>query len=158
MFGMRSRSLQAIGLLLAVLLTTSAAPLRAADEGEALPGLDGGRLSVSDLSEGQFIIVVWASWSPRSRNIGARVGAVAERWGERARVVTVNFQESREKAREFARKQGLRAPVFLDTDATFARRYAVTSLPFLLVLDDGKVAYSGRLPADPDPVIDRALG
>ena len=39
----------------------------------------------------------------------------------------------------------------------FAKRHAVTSLPFLLVIEDGEVAFSGKLPADADGVIGRAL-
>ncbi len=72
--------------------------------------------------------------------------------------MTVNFQEAPEKVRSFAREQQLTVPVYLDHDAAFAKRFAVTSLPFLLVLSNGETAFAGRLPADPDAVIRRALG
>ncbi len=124
---------------------------------EGLVGLEGGEPPQAELNEGDTIIVVWASWSPRSRNIGERVAAIEERWGERARVVTVNFQEKPETARAFARKQELATPVYLDRNAVFAKRHAVTSLPFLLVLSTGEAAFAGKLPADADAVIERAL-
>lgn len=148
-------------LALALVLSAALVALpggAAADDDEGLPGLDGGRLTQADLAKGDTIIVVWASWSPRSRDIGSRVEALAARWGKRARVITVNFQEDAEKARAFARKQRLSVPVYLDVEATFAKRHAVTSLPFLLVLSEGETAFAGRLSADPDTTIERALG
>lgn len=147
----------ALFLTLGAVLLGAPAELRAAEGELDLPGLDGGRLTAKELAAGDTIIVVWASWSPRSRDIGARVAAIAARWGKRARVVTVNFQESAEKARSFAREQQLDVPVYLDREAAFAKRYAVTSLPFLLVVRSGETPFAGKLPADPDAVIGQAL-
>ncbi len=157
MFGFVTRTPSVSGLLLAVgLVAVSWTPALAQDAG--LPGLEGGRLTEESLAEGDTIVVVWASWSPRSRNIGPRIAALAASWGKRARVITVNFQESAERARTFAREQKIEVPIYLDGDAAFAKRFAVTSLPFLLVLRDGEPAFAGKLPADPGPVIERALG
>lgn len=157
MVGFMRRAPLAPAVLLAVaLLAAPWQPLAAEDEG--LPGLDGSRLTEASLSEGDTILVVWASWSPRSRDIGRRVAALAATWGARARVVCVNFQESADRARSFARAQAIEVPVYLDRDAAFAKRYAVTALPFLLVVSDGETAFAGRLPADPDAAIARALG
>lgn len=147
----------AIGLTLALVLGGVPGGLWAAEGQLDLPGLDGGKLTAKDLASGDTVIVVWASWSPRSRDVGERVAAIAERWGGRARVVTVNFQESPAKAREFARSQKLEVPVYLDRDAAFAKRYAVTSLPFLLVVRKGETAFEGKLPADADAAIAAAL-
>jgi thiol-disulfide isomerase/thioredoxin len=146
------RALVAIALLLLTL-----GPL-AAETGNGLPGLEGGRLTEESLAEGDTIVVVWASWSPRGRNLGARVAAIADRWGERARVITVNFQEEPERARRFVRSQKVQVPVFLDREARFAKRHAVTSLPFLLVFESGETAFAGKLPADVDTVLGRVLG
>jgi hypothetical protein len=51
----------------------------------------------------------------------------------------------------------LGTPVFLDADGAFSKTYAVTNLPGLLVFKDGKVAYRGKLPEDPDVVIGEVL-
>jgi thiol-disulfide isomerase/thioredoxin len=118
-----------------------------------LRGLGGEELRDADLASGTTIIVVWASWSPRGRDVVDRVNALAGRWGRQARVITVNFQEDRATVEGFLAGKGLRAPVFLDTDGAFAKRYAVTNLPGLLVLQNGEVAYRNRLPDDPDAVL-----
>lgn len=118
-----------------------------------LRGLRGEQLSEGDLARGTTIIVVWASWSPRSRDIVDRVNPIAQRWGGKARVVTVNFQEDRQAVEGFLAGKNMGAVVFLDVDGAFSKKYAVATLPGLLILKDGQVAFRGKLPDDPDRVI-----
>lgn len=144
------------GLLVAVVVAgalAGAGVLRGDETGLPLPGLAGGELRRVDLEQGTTLVIVWASWSPKCRDIGARVNAVEQRWGGRARVVTVNFQEDRPAVEAFVGQGGLRAPVYLDRDGTFAKRNAVTTLPGLLVYRDGRVVYSGKLLDDADRLI-----
>jgi thiol-disulfide isomerase/thioredoxin len=119
--------------------------------------LGGGRLTGADLARGTTIVVVWASWSPRSRGIAERVGALASRWGSRARVMTVSFQEDAPAVERFLGGKGLGAPVCLDPDGTFSHTYKVATLPGLVVLKDGQAVYAGKLPDDPDAVIAPAV-
>jgi thiol-disulfide isomerase/thioredoxin len=141
--------------LASVLLLVAA--LATAQEGTRLAGLGGEVLSQSDLDRGATVLVVWASWSPRCRDIVERVNPLAERWGGKARVATVNFQEDRSAVEAFLRGKSLATPVYLDADGAFSKRNAVTTLPGLLVYVDGRVAYSGRLPEDPERVLGQTL-
>lgn len=125
----------------------------AAAEDLGLQGLRGERLSEADLAQGATIFIVWASWSPHSRNIVERVNPLVQRWSGKARVVTVNFQEERGAVEGFLAGKNLGATVYLDADGSFSKKYAVATLPGLLVVKDGRVAYRGRLPEDPDRVI-----
>jgi thiol-disulfide isomerase/thioredoxin len=118
-----------------------------------LAGLANERLGDADLAKGTMIVVVWASWSPRSRDIVERIQPLAGRWGPRARVVTVDFEEERPAVEAFLAGRALGAPVFLDTDGVFSKKYAIATLPGLLVLKDGKTVYHGKLPEDPDRLI-----
>jgi len=120
--------------------------------------LKGEQLSEAELSQGTTIVVIWASWSPRSRDIVERVNPLAQRWGGRARVVTVDFQEEASAVQGFLAGKNLAAPVFLDSDGAFSKKYAIATLPGLLVLKDGQVAYRGKLPDDADRVIAGILG
>jgi thiol-disulfide isomerase/thioredoxin len=137
-------------------LFTAAAP--AAAQGLRLRGLKGEQLAESELSQGTSIIVLWASWSPRSRDIVERVNPLAQRWGGRARVATVNFQEDAAAIQGFLAGKSLAAPVFLDLDGAFSKKYAIATLPGLLIVKDGQVVYRGKLPDDPDRVIAGFLG
>ena len=146
-----------VAALLAV-LAGLAGMAPASAQGLALQGLGGERLSEADLAQGATIFVVWASWSPHSRDIVARVNPLVQRWSGKARVVTVNFQEDRQAVQGFLNGKNLGAPVFLDSDGAFSKKYAVATLPGLLIIKDGRVAYRGKLPDDPDRVIVEILG
>lgn len=141
--------------LLAALLLIAASPAAAQDV--RLRGLQGDALGEADLTQGATILVIWTSWSPHSRDIVARVNPLVQRWRGQARVVTVNFQEDRAAVEGFLAGKGMAAPVFLDPDGSFSKKYKVTTLPCLLILKDGQVAYNGRLPENPEPVITEAL-
>jgi len=123
-----------------------------------LQGLRGERLGDGELAQGTTIVVFWTSWSPHSRDIVTRVNPLARRWGSRARIVTVNFQEDRQTVESFLSGKGLDSPVFLDTDGAFSRKYSVATLPGLLIVRDGQVVFKGRLPDDADRVIAESLG
>jgi thiol-disulfide isomerase/thioredoxin len=122
-----------------------------------LPGLRGGELTSADLDRGATVVVVWASWSPRCRDIVERVNALAGAVGSTARVVTVDFQEEPEAIEEFLTGKALSAPVFLDRDGDFSKSMEVTTLPGLLVYRDGAVRFRGRMPADPAATVADAL-
>ncbi len=143
---------------LAVALLGLALALPAPAQDVRLPGLQGGQLTEGDLAQGATVIVIWASWSPRGKDVVERVNAIERRWGNRARVVTVNFQEDRATVQEFLSGSNLAVPVYLDADGAFSKKHAVTTLPGLLVIRDGSVAYRGRLPDDPASILDESLG
>ncbi len=137
----------------------SSGPPLLADEHTLLPGLDGGQLSGSDLEVGPVLVVVWASWSPRCRDVVPRLNALESTFSAKARVVSVVFQEEDDAVRRFLGGQNkLRVPVYVDRTGSFSKRQAVSTVPWLLVFVDGRAAFSGKLPANPDPVVERALG
>jgi thiol-disulfide isomerase/thioredoxin len=140
-----------------LLIAAFAVPTPASAQDFRLPGLRGGQLTQSDLSQGATVVVVWASWSPKCRDIVDRVNAISQRWGRRARVVTVNFQEDRDTVQGFLASQNLSVPVYLDLDGAFSKKSSVTTLPGLLVVRDGTTAYRGRLPDDPSQVLSELL-
>jgi len=123
----------------------------------SLSCLGGERLSEGDMSRGVNIVVVWASWSPRSRDIVQRVSPIVSRWKGSARVSTVNFQEERQTVESFLAGKSFGAPVCLDPDGLFAHKYNVANLPGLLVVKNGQVLFHAKLPDDPDRAIAELL-
>lgn len=147
----------ALGLAVA---TVVPGPLSAASEVPSnlrLVGLRGGELTARDLSGGAHVIVVWASWSPRCRDIIERVEEIEGRWRGRARVVSVDFQEESAAVEQFLRGKSARVPVFLDRDGSFAKALEVTTLPGLVVVRDGAVRFQGKMPADVDKLLEETL-
>ncbi len=123
-----------------------------------LDGLAGGKLGESELAKGSHVIVFWASWSPRGRDVVDRVNTIAERWKGNARVLTVNFQEDPAAVRAFLNgKAALQAEVFMDRDGELSKKYRVNSAPWLVILEGGRMSLSEKLPTDPNPAIARVL-
>lgn len=116
----------------------------------------GGALTTQSLSSGATVMVFWASWSPKCKDIEDRTARLAQQWGGKARIVLVNFQEDPAAVREFLGPD-VQVPSFLDRDGAFAKRYSVLNLPGLLVIKDGKSLYQGRLSADVDQLLGSLL-
>jgi thiol-disulfide isomerase/thioredoxin len=150
--------LRLAALCVAVALLVAGAALPASAQGVLLRGLGGEQLNEADLAQGATIFIVWASWSPHSRGIVDRVNPIVQRWSGKARVVTVNFQEDRQAVEGFLAGKSFGTTVFLDADGAFSKKYAVATLPGLLIIKDGRVVYKGKLPEDPDRVIVEVLG
>jgi thiol-disulfide isomerase/thioredoxin len=148
----RRTSILAVALLSLAAATVGAQELK-------LPGLDGGQLSESDLAQGTHVIVFWTSWAPRGRDVVDRVNGLVKKWGGKARVETVNFQEDEAVVRTFLEgKAKLDAKVYLDRNGELSKKHRVNSAPWLLILKDGRTSFSEKLPTDADPVIAQILG
>ena len=149
-----------VGVLFAALLVVAAlatAPLVAQDDWR-LPGLNGGALTSGDVAHGTTIVVLFAGWSPRCQDVVERSNRIASKWGGSARVALVDFQEEAGEVQGFLAGKGPQFPVYLDGDGAFAKRYALANLPGLLLLRDGAVLYAGRLPDQPDGLLDDKIG
>ena len=147
----RGRRIRTLGILLvatvvAVAWIISGVSPASAQMNVSLPGLAGGSLSSGDLARGTHVLVVWASWSPRCRDIVPRVNELTGKFG--AAVKTIDFQEESAVVEAFLAGKGLRAPVYLDKSGDFAKGHAVTTLPGLVIYRDGEVKFQGRLDAD----------
>jgi thiol-disulfide isomerase/thioredoxin len=153
----RRRVLLAGFAALSLLLVSGAGSHLGAQPAWELRGLDGGSLGSGDVGSGATVMVVWAGWSPRCRDIVERTNDIASRYGRRARVVMVDFQEEAGEVSAFLDGKGARARVYLDGDGSFAKQHRVTTLPGLVVYVDGGVVYQGKLPDDPDSVLADAL-
>jgi thiol-disulfide isomerase/thioredoxin len=147
------RLLKAVTVLVIAVTACVGLPELAQSQPVSLSCMGGERLSDADLARGTTIVVVWASWSPRSRGIIERVQPLASRWGGRARVLTVNFQENAQAVQGFLAGRSFGAPICLDPDGAFSKKHNIATLPGLLVVKDGQVAYRGKLPDDADQVI-----
>lgn len=144
-------------ILGAVLLLVAYGGAPAAGQGFSLAGLRGGSLSEAELSRGRVVVVLWASWSPRGRNVAERVNALAQAAGSRATVLAVNYQEDQATVQGFVASNPFTVPVYLDTDGVLAKKFKLANLPGLLVMKDGVVAYQGRMPDDPERVVEESL-
>ena len=149
----KSHTRTAVTNLVMAMTLLVAFPFAGATQAISLSCVGGERLNDADLASGATLVVVWASWSPRSRDIVERVHPLAGRWGGQARVFTVNFQENPQAVQGFLAGRSFGVPVCLDPDGVFSKKYNIATLPGLLVVKDGQVVYHGKLSDDADRVI-----
>jgi thiol-disulfide isomerase/thioredoxin len=154
MAGVRWQRLTVASCVAVVLAATAAAAAQ-----WSLPRLGGGApLTPEAVATEPVIVVVWTTWSPRGRDIVERINRIEARWGSRARVVSVVFQESPEAVERFLAGKRLAVPVFLDTgNAEFSKRHNVVQVPRLLLFRNGVNAVNVNLTENPDPLIQGAL-
>lgn len=150
-----ARRLAALAALVAAVLALAPSPAVAAED--VLTDLQGRSLEAGAFGRGTVIAVFMATWSPRCRDVVERVQEIESRWGDRARVVLIDFQEDADTVRRFV---GDKPPVrvYLDAEGAYSKEHAITFLPGLLVLQDGAVAFRGRLGNDPNSVLSQILG
>ena len=147
-----------VAMLTAVAMIAMAAPPVAVAAEEVLTDGDGRALTAGEFGQGAVIVVFMASWSPRCRDVIERVNRIHDEWGARARVVVVNFQEDPAEMASFLVGKTTRAEIYYDRDGAFSKAHSITFLPGLLVLQNGTVAFRGRLGRDPGSVLSQILG
>jgi thiol-disulfide isomerase/thioredoxin len=142
---------------MSLLFSGVVAPSALGESGESLRTLDGSALKAEAL-EGDVILVFFASWSPRCRDVAERAKELRAKWGSRARVFLVAFQEGEEEVRDFLGAAHRDVDVLRDVDGSFSKRHGITTLPSLLVIEGGSVSFRGRLPSDADSVLRPIFG
>ena len=109
--------------------------------------LDGPPLTLSQY-RGQVVVVnFWASWC---KECHTEQPALNETWQQyrdsEVIVIGVNFQDTRDDARNYVRTTGITYPVVEDTDSRTALAYGLRGIPETFIIDR-----SGR-------IVDRVIG
>lgn len=100
-----------------------------------LPGIDGDVVQLAKL-RGQVVVVnFWASWCTECRTEQAGLDATWERFRDAGVVVLgVNFQDSRDDARQYLAESGSSYPVVEDTNSRTALAYGLRGVPETFVI------------------------
>ena len=112
--------------------------------GFVLKTLEGKPLALEkNLGRKGTVVAFWATWSPGSSRLLARLRSFhAEHGGEGLAVIGVNVEnqtiglEDREKIRKFAADLKVGFPILLDERLSIFHRYGVVAVPSTVVLDD----------------------
>lgn len=108
-----------------------------------LKSLNGTPVSLSEY-KGKNVVLLdfWASWCPPCRAAMPTLDRLSTQYGSKGlKIISINQQESADKASFFVKDLGYRQPVLLDADGSVCEQYGVTVLPtFVLIDKEGKVA------------------
>ena len=101
-----------------------------------------GAVAISDMRGKPLIINFWASWCPPCTRELPYFERLRAEYGDRIRIVTVNWNEDPAVAQAYMRANHLDLPLVTDERSKIYEAYSLTKVPDTIVLDaDGKVTY-----------------
>ena len=101
-----------------------------------------GTQPLSQLKGKPVIINFWASWCPPCTDELPYFERLQAEYGDRVRVITVNWAEDPQTALTYLRARHLDLPVVSDRQSKIYAAYSLSEVPDTLVLDPtGKVTY-----------------
>ncbi|HET6894744.1 MAG TPA: TlpA disulfide reductase family protein [Candidatus Baltobacteraceae bacterium] len=129
-----------------VLATASATGLAAVHYGAPPPDFSvhtfRGTERLSDLRGKPVVINFWASWCPPCTDELPYFARLAQTYGDRVTIVTVDWNEQPGVAEAYLREHGIALPVTMDQQSKIYRAYSLSEVPDTIVLDaDGNVMY-----------------
>ncbi|HKQ70383.1 MAG TPA: TlpA disulfide reductase family protein [Polyangiaceae bacterium] len=99
-------------------------------------GSSGDRLELHDLKGQAVILDFWATWCEPCQIVAPILDRVARKHqGKGLVIIGVNTSDQPGLAPQFVKKKGLSYPIVYDDGDEVARRYGVTNLPTLVVID-----------------------
>jgi thiol-disulfide isomerase/thioredoxin len=132
-----------LALVLAAATNTGLASVRYGVPPPNFPIAGGqGAQTLRDLRGRPVVINFWASWCPPCKQEMPYFKRLQATYGDRVRVITVDWNEDPANAVGFLREQHLQLPVVSDRQSKIYAAYSLTEVPDTLVLDAaGNVTY-----------------
>lgn len=97
---------------------------------------------LSDLRGKPVVINFWASWCPPCTDELPYFERLAQTYGDRVRIVTVDWNEGPGVAQAYLRSHGFDLPLVTDEQSRIYRAYSLSEVPDTVVLDaQGNVTY-----------------
>lgn len=101
-----------------------------------------GSQHLSELRGKPVVINFWASWCPPCTNELPYFERLAQTYGDRVTIVTVDWNEQPGVATSYLREHGITLPVTTDEQSRIYRAYSLSEVPDTIVLDpQGNVTY-----------------
>ncbi len=107
----------------------------------AVPSVTGS-VALSHLRGKPIVINFWASWCPPCTAELPYFQQLRDRYGDRIRIVTIDWNEDPAAAAAYLRAQGLHLPVVWDPQSKIFAAYSLNKVPDTVVVDAaGNVTY-----------------
>lgn len=124
--------------------------------------LSGNSVLMGDVLKNDVVIVsFWATWCKPCQNELDALAEIEDTWADRLRVVAISIDDARSVARVRSTVKAKMWPyeVYTDENSELAKSLNISSIPFVMIVDDGKTVYShtGYTPGSERLLVEKAL-
>lgn len=124
--------------------------------------LSGNSIQMGDVLKDDVVIVsFWATWCKPCQNELDALAEIEDIWADKLRVVAISIDDARSasKVRSTVKAKMWPYEVYTDENSTLAKSLNISSIPFVMIVADGKTVYShtGYTPGSERLLVDKAL-
>lgn len=128
----------------------------------AVKDLSGTSALMKDVLKDDVVIVsFWATWCKPCQNELDAIAEIEDSWADRLRVVAISIDDARSVARVRSTVKAKMWPyeVYTDENSELAKSLNISSIPFVMIVADGKTVYShtGYTPGSERLLVEKAL-
>ena len=120
--------------------------------------LSGNSIQMGDVLKDDVVIVsFWATWCKPCQNELDALAEIEDIWADKLRVVAISRSAS--KVRSTVKAKMWPYEVYTDENSTLAKSLNISSIPFVMIVADGKTVYShtGYTPGSERLLVEDAL-
>ena len=151
-------------LAICLLVFAAAAVCRAQDisPNMTVKDLSGNPVLMKDVLKDDVLVVsFWATWCKPCQNELDALAEIEDTWADRLRVVAISIDDARSVARVRSTVKAKMWPyeVYTDENSELAKSLNISSIPFVMIVADGKTVYShtGYTPGSERLLVEKAL-
>lgn len=124
--------------------------------------LSGNSIQMGDVLKDDVVIVsFWATWCKPCQNELDALAEIEDTWADKIRVVAISTDDARSasKVRSTVKAKMWPYEVYTDENSTLAKSLNISSIPFVMIVADGKTVYShtGYTPGSERLLVEDAL-
>ena len=124
--------------------------------------LSGNSIQMGDVLKNDVVIVsFWATWCKPCQNELDALAEIEDIWADKLRVVAISIDDARSasKVRSTVKAKMWPYEVYTDENSTLAKSLNISSIPFVMIVADGKTVYShtGYTPGSERLLVEDAL-
>lgn len=124
--------------------------------------LSGNSIQMGDVLKDDVVIVsFWATWCKPCQNELDALAEIEDIWADKLRVVAISIDDARSasKVRSTVKAKMWPYEVYTDENSTLAKSLNISSIPFVMIVADGKTVYShtGYTPGSERLLVEDAL-
>ena len=128
----------------------------------AVKDLSGTSALMKDVLKDDVVIVsFWATWCKPCQNELDALAEIEDIWADKLRVVAISIDDARSasKVRSTVKAKMWPYEVYTDENSELAKSLNISSIPFVMIVADGKTVYShtGYTPGSERLLVEKAL-